>query len=211
MQILVRVLAIASLITIVLGVTFFHAFATPKHTCIPSQQPGISNASLLSQADGVALLINEVLSNPGSQWNCSDPNKYAWIEMYNLQDRAFDLYQSHVTIDTGPGSPVSYFPFGASIASHGFFVLFTSSSTLHPRSASSRLRLIMPGGVDEIPIPQLGSDQSYARVPDGGNTWVTTSTPTIGSSNSTIQSTATETKREETATARADITPTETK
>ena len=41
--------------------------------------------------------------------------------------------------------------------------------------------------IDQIDIPSLNIDQSYARIPDGSSSWQITNTPTIDASNSISQ------------------------
>jgi hypothetical protein len=45
--------------------------------------------------------------------------------------------------------------------------------------------------IDQVSLPALGADQSYARVPDGSNTWEITKSPTINASNTPLQPTPT--------------------
>jgi hypothetical protein len=41
--------------------------------------------------------------------------------------------------------------------------------------------------IDQVNIPSLPVDQSYARIPDGSNVWQITNTPTVDSSNNISQ------------------------
>ena len=45
--------------------------------------------------------------------------------------------------------------------------------------------------VDQVTVPPLGPDQSYARTSDGASSWEITSTPTIDASNASLQVTPT--------------------
>jgi len=144
------------------------------------------------------ILINEVLLVPHSTWNCSEAKTYsittdAWIELYNPQNQPFDLYAAHTTIVTGASPDAYYPPFGAAIASHGFLVLFPgaffSNLFLGTPSPEMTLRLVIGGvTIDQVTVPTLTPDQSYARIPDGGNTWQLTDAPTIDASNTGSQS-----------------------
>jgi len=74
---------------------------------------------------------------------------------------------------------------GSSIASHGYLVLFPS--TFSGSHIIANLRLLIEGiSVDQVEIPTLHVDQSFARVPDGSNSWHITLTPTIDSSNNIL-------------------------
>ena len=53
---------------------------------------------------------------------------------------------------------------------------------------NGNVRLLIEGvTIDEIDIPSLNVDQSYARIPDGSSSWQITNTPTIDASNSISQ------------------------
>jgi hypothetical protein len=45
--------------------------------------------------------------------------------------------------------------------------------------------------VDQVSVPSLGPDQSYARTSDGASSWKITSTPTIDASNTSLPVTPT--------------------
>jgi hypothetical protein len=59
------------------------------HGCAPVIPPSVPGSPLPAPAIPGKLLINEVLSLPGSRWNCSEPqNTYSitsdsWIELFN--------------------------------------------------------------------------------------------------------------------------------
>ena len=169
-----------------------HASPASTHGCAPLNPPPVPGSPLPAPAIHGKLLINEVLSLPGSRWNCSEPqNSYSitrdsWIELYNPQSQPYNLYTSHATIETGSGTTPFYLPLGSVIAPHGYLVLFPSmfSGTL----INANVRLLIGGvTIDQINIPSLPVDQSYARIPDGSNLWQITNTPTIDSSNNPSQ------------------------
>ena len=162
------------------------------HGCAPLNPPSVPGSPLPAPAIPGKLLINEVLSLPGSRWNCSEPqNTYSitrdsWIELYNPQSQPYNLYTSHATIETGSGTTPFYLPLGSVIAPHGYLVLFPSmfSGTL----LSANVRLLIGGvTIDQVNIPSLPVDQSYARIPDGSNVWKITNTPTVDSSDNMTQ------------------------
>ena len=169
-----------------------HASSVSTHGCAPLIPPSVPGSPLPAPAIPGKLLINEVLSLPGSRWNCSEPkNTYSitsdsWVELYNPQSQPYNLYTAHATFDIGSNTTPFYLPLGAVIAPHGYLVLFPSmfSGTL----IKANVRLLIGGvTIDQINIPSLPIDQSYARIPDGSNLWQITNTPTIDSSNNTSQ------------------------
>lgn len=183
----------ALLIALFLNTNTPHASSASTHGCAPLIPPPVPGSLAPAPATPGILLINEVLSMPGSTWNCSDLNKTfsisndSWVELYNPQNQPFNLYAVHASFDTGPNTSVYYFPFGAAIAAHGYLVLFPAvySDTL---LIGANLRLLIAGvTIDQVTVPALPVDQSYARIPDGSNTWRVTNTPTIDASNMASQ------------------------
>jgi hypothetical protein len=171
-----------------------HASSANTHGCAPPIPPPVPGSPVPAPAIPGNLLINEVLTMPGSTWNCSEPNKTfslssdSWVELYNPQNQPFNLYAAHASFDTGPNTITDYFPLGASIASHGYLVLFPAvySGTF---IIGTNLRLIIAGvTIDQINIPMLPTDQSYARIPDRSKFWQITNTPTIDAANTVSQS-----------------------
>ena len=208
-----RFLALTSillLLTLVVTPSFF-VFAATKHGCAPVTPPTVPGTLVQPSATHGSLFINEALLTPHSTWNCSEVGVYSttndtWIEIYNVQNQPFDLYSVHTSIDSGPNTNPFYLPFGSSIAPHGFLVVFPRLDPNFLATETSTLRLLIGGiPVDEVSIPALGEDLSYARIPNGGSTWVITSVPTIDANNalSVVLPTPTRTKAEATATARA--------
>jgi hypothetical protein len=143
------------------------------------------------------IVVNEVLLVPHSTWNCSETGGYfsttdAWIELYNPQNQAFNLYAAHALIDSGPNTNTYSFPFGAAIAAHSYLAVFPRTSSAFASSETATLRLVIPNVVvDQVTIPPLGPDQSYARTFDGAANWKITGTPTIDASNTSLQVTPT--------------------
>jgi hypothetical protein len=143
------------------------------------------------------VLFNEVLLNPQSRWNCSEPGTTfsqwdAWVEFYNPQNQAFNLYAARAFLDSGPATNPFYFPFGASITAHGYLVVFPRTDGQFTLTETATLRLVIAGVViDQVTVPNLAGDQSYARVADGAGKWQVTDTPTIGASNNVAVATPT--------------------
>ncbi len=197
---------------LVLQLSLSFSPSTTQPHCAPVNPPPVSGTLVQPPAISGVLFINEALLTPHSTWNCSEFNTYdtghdSWIEIYNAQDQPFDLYSVHTTIDCGPNTNPFYLPFGSAIAPHGFLVVFPRMNANFSSTETATWRLLIGGiVVDEVKIPPMGEDQSYARIPDGGSSWVIASAPTIDSGNmaSVVPPTATKTKAEATATARAD-------
>jgi len=169
-----------------------HASSVSTHGCAPPIPPSIPGSPLPVPAIPGKLLINEVLSLPGSRWNCSEQKNTfsitndSWIELYNPQSQPYNLYTAHAIFEIGSSTMPFYLPLGSVIAPHGYLVLFPSmfSGTL----INTNVRLLIGGVIiDQVNIPSLPVDQSYARIPDGSNLWQITNTPTIDASNNMSQ------------------------
>ena len=169
-----------------------YASSVSTHGCAPLIPQSVPGSPLPAPAIPGKLLINEVLSLPGSRWNCSEQNNTysitsdSWVELYNPQSQPYNLYAAHATFDIGSSSMPFYLPLGSVIAPHGYLVLFPSmfSGTL----INTNVRLLIGGvTIDQINIPSLPVDQSYARIPDGSNLWQITNVPTVDSSNNISQ------------------------
>lgn len=168
--------------------------ARQTHGCAPETPPPVSGNPVAAPATPGSILINEVLSNPASAWNCSEPPGShfsqitdSWVEIYNPQNQPFNLYATHTEISIDGGSSWDILPFGSAIASHGFLVVFPMESrTVAPPSIWQIVLAFSNAVIDQFTIPeqeQLLPDQSYARVPDGSSTWLHVGQPTIDASN----------------------------
>ncbi len=159
------------------------------HGCVSPIPPSVPGSSSPAPATPHEVLFNEVLLNPQSKWNCSEPGTTfsewdAWVEFYNPQNQAFNLYAAHAILDSGPATNPFYFPFGASIAAHGYLVVFPRTDGRFTLTETATLRLLIAGVIiDQLTVPGLAGDQSYARIPDGTGKWQITNTPTIDASN----------------------------
>lgn len=173
----------------VLSMTTPAAVAATKHGCAPPTPPAVPGPLVQPAAVQGLLFINEVLLVPHSTWNCSELNTYsaindAWVELYNPQNQAFDLYAVHAGLDSGPNTNIFLFPLGAAIAAHGYLVLFPRIDSGFLSTEKSTLRLLISGTpVDEVTVPALAQNTSYARIPDGSSTWQITASPTIEAAN----------------------------
>lgn len=163
--------------------------STPAHGCAPTTPPPVPGSPVTPPATPGIVVINEVLNNPHSTWNCAEPagsfalTTDSWVELYNPQNQPFNLYTARASLDNGPNTPTFHFPFGAAIAARGYFVVFpdTYSGTLN---GGNNLRLTFSGTtIDQVSVPTPPADNTYARIPDGSTNWQITNNPTIDSSN----------------------------
>lgn len=194
-------LVIAFLVTLVLTIAAPSlCFARPGtnttgHGCASPTPPAISGNPVPAPATSGIIDINEVLLNPHSTWNCSENGTYftttdSWVELYNTQNVPYNLYAAHAVLDSGPSTNAYYFPLDASIAAHGYLVLFPRTNSRFVTTETSTLRLVINSvSVDQITIPALGPDQSYARTTDGASSREISTTPTIDASNTSLQPT----------------------
>jgi hypothetical protein len=177
------------------GILYAPALAsTSGHGCAYPVPPGIPGSPAPAPAVSGVVVFNEVLLAPHSTWNCSESNgtyfvaSDSWIEFYNTQNEPYNLYAARAYLDSGPNTNQFYLPFGASIAAHGYLVIFpylNNSDFLMTKTPTFRL-VISNVVIDQVAVPALGPDQSYARTVDGGPAWEITSTPTIDASNTSL-------------------------
>ena len=188
-----RFLVSICMVFLVSSVTTLETSVSAKHNCAPSQPPAVAGPLIQPAALRSQLFINEVLLHPISIWNCtqttvSSPTTDMWVEIYNPQNAPFDLYGVHSSLDSGPSTNPFFLPFGSAIAPHNFLVVFPYTLPPHFSSKMVEVRLLIGGIViDEVAVPTLSGDESYARVPDGSPNWQITNSPTIDASNNNTQ------------------------
>ncbi len=189
----VRVGLASALLTITLfliAAAPYTSSANTQHGCASPIPPPVAGPLVPAPAAPGSVLINEVLPVPGSNWNCSETNKTfslktdSWVEFYNPHNQPYNLYAVQARFDNASSSLPPYnFPIGAAIAPHGYLVLFPDTYT-NILLAGAVLRLVIAGvTIDQVTLPAVPSDHSYARIPDGSNTWQITNTPTIDTGN----------------------------
>lgn len=163
--------------------------ASSTHGCAPSIPPPVPGPLFPAPTTPGIVRINEVLNAPATIWNCLDQGKFSyatdsWVELYNSTNQALDLSASHAAFNNNISPYPFYFPLGAAISAKGFLVLFPDART-NLLASGSNLTFTLNGiTIDQLTIPTLAPEQSYARVPDGANTWLKTISPTIDASNS---------------------------
>lgn len=165
------------------------ALGAQKHGCAPDTPPPVSSP-VPAQAIPGLVLINEALSQPKTNWNCSEPPDVfsqaedSWIELYNPQSQAIDLYAAHAQISLDGGSTSINLPLGSAINAQSFLVIFPQEKQTTASPIPWNIVLSIQGTtIDQAAIPLLQPDQSYARVPDGSTTWLDAGNPTIDASN----------------------------
>ena len=88
----VRVGLAGALLTITLFLIAAAPYTSPastQHGCASPIPPPVAGSLVPAPAAPGSVLINEVLSLPGSRWNCSETNKTfslnsdSWVELYN--------------------------------------------------------------------------------------------------------------------------------
>ncbi len=133
----------------------------------------------------IELVINEVASNNG------DPIP-DWIEIYNPSASAIDM--SGFGVYDKP-SAIYKFPNGTTIPAHGYLVITCDKNLAAAEPATYADFGISSGGetvflvdaaevvVDEVAVPAMDLGLSYARIPDGGETF-SMANPTKGAANS---------------------------
>ncbi len=172
--------------------------ATP-HGCAPSIPPPVPGPLVPAPAYQGIVVINEVLYAPATVWNCLDQGKPSyrtdsWVELYNTSNQALDLYASHASFTSNTNPYPYYLPLNSAIAAHGFLVIFPDGGPAFLGSGITFSFNISGVSIDQLIIPTLGPDQSYARVPDGASTWQIALSPTIDASNVPPKKTPTPTK-----------------
>jgi hypothetical protein len=188
-----RVFAISIAVLLLFLANTAPSYASPTaHPCAQPVPPLMSGSPGPAPATPGIVLINEVLNNPGSTWNCSEPagtsslTTDSWVELYNPQNQPFNLYEARASLDPGSLDKAFHFPFGASIAAHGYLVVFPDDNPISPAAvAGNTIRLLFAGVtiIDQVSVPALAIDTSYARIPDGSANWQITTNPTIDASN----------------------------
>jgi hypothetical protein len=195
----VRLLVVLNMICLLLSAFTLFTPASTGHGCAPLAPPTVPGPLAQPPARANTLFINEVLLTPDSRspsWNCSGSTS-PWIEIYNPQNQAFYLNENVMIDTTDTNTPPLHFLHGSAIAAHGYLVVFPFTTLYNKNTVSSTtLRLLISGSlIDEVNVPSLGPDISYARLPDGGTTWQPSTIPTIGASNS-VPPTPTTTSRQ---------------
>lgn len=208
--------ATALFIALLLGLFNSRAYASaPSHGCAPLAPPPVSGTLNDPPATPGIVLVNELLTNPDSTWNCNEQGTSSlqsdsWVEFYNPQNEALNLYAARAYLDFGPNTYRYYLPFGSAIAPHGYLVVFPDSSAGSMLAGNNLRLMFLSTMIDQVSIPALPLDQSYDRVPDGSQNWQITNNPTIDASNLASTPTPTSTPPAPTTSPAPSRTPTVT-
>ena len=130
--------------------------------------------------------INEIYSQ-GDSLNAD------WIEIYNPSSSQMDLSGYKIYDNGGQGGtkPKMVIANGTVLPAQGFLTIVVDDTTASGFGLSSSGEQIWfenaAGSViDNVTFPALGKDTSYARNPNGSNTWIKLTPPTKGVSNGLV-------------------------
>lgn len=127
-------------------------------------------------ASDVNLVINEVLSTGSPDW----------LEIYNPGTETVDLSGFYL-YDEGSASDKSLFPEGTAIPAGGFLVWDCDDVQTNFKLSSGgeivTLEDTQQRVIDTVDFPALNDGVSWARVPDGSDSWSELTDPTPGASN----------------------------
>lgn len=139
---------------------------------VPEQpeQPGESESPVL---------INEV------QGATIDGEQTDFIELYNPSDAAVDI--SGYILQDDKGAEEQYVvPEGTQLEAGAFMAFYKDESFTFGLGGSGDVVTVLDADgnlVDIIEYPEMEDGSSYARIPDGSDTWETCAAPTPGESN----------------------------
>jgi len=144
----------------------------------------------------VTLAINEFMAKNDATLTDPDGDFDDWIEIYNYGDKAVDMGGMYLTDDLSEPDkwriPDNNAP-ATTIGPYGFLLIWAddeaNEGTLHAEFKLStdgeEIGLYDAAGnpIDSIIFGAQNADESYGRVPDGGETWQVFSSATPGKSN----------------------------
>lgn len=127
-----------------------------------------------------ALQINEFMPRPGTGGE--------WAELINLGDTDLDLAGWAIDDDTIGGTR-TLIAAGTSAPAHGLLLVALTANILND-TGTDAIQLSDPAGtlVDSFAYSSASAGQSYARMPDGGTSWLK-GAPSPGAWNSSANST----------------------
>src|SRR5260370_1752392 len=160
-------------VTLLCSTAFLFTPNVSAHGCAPPSPPPVAGSPAPAPASKGVVLLNEVLLNPQSTWNCSESGTYfvskdTWVELYNPQNQPFNLYVVHAYLDSGPNTTIYYLPFGSAIPAHGFLFVFPRTVANFAPAPAPTIRLMIPTTtILAVNLPHLASDRSYAPLTHG--------------------------------------------
>lgn len=135
-----------------------------------------SIAPMITQADPGQVVINEATSNNDESIENEKGKVKDWIELFNTSNVALGLYHLYLSNDTADLTKWP-FPVQAFIAPQEHLLVWaddldTAFLDLHCNFDLNKLgdRLLLTDGthiLDQAVMPALGTDQAFARCPDG--------------------------------------------
>jgi len=130
--------------------------------------------SQISDED-IPVVINEILPNPS-------PNNKEWVELYNPSDKTIDLSGFIIDDILGSGASPYVIPTNTFIGAYGYLV-FEFNSVFN--NDKDDVYLISPRGtiIDKFTYNSTVRDESFCRIPSGGNWFDGTCTPTKNAPN----------------------------
>lgn len=144
-----------------------------------------------------AVVISEIMPDPLTGLRDEDDELSDWIELYNTTDETISL--DNYALSNKETKPLKWrFPKGATIAPHGYYLVFCSgkdrneSATSIPhanfRISSEHDTLVLSDGhgrlVDRVVIDNIPEDCSYARGTDGSFSVQQVATPSLSNDQS---------------------------
>src|SRR5215469_13696250 len=145
------------------------------HGCASPTPPPVAGSPAAAPASKGVVLLNEILLNPQSTWNCSESgtdfiSKDTWVELYNPKNQPLNLYAAHAYLDSGPGTTIYYLPFGSAIAAQGFLVVFPRTvGNFAPEPAPTIRLFFFSTTSDQVKFPTLAADPSSDRLTCGAS------------------------------------------
>lgn len=148
----------------------------------------ILSAILAVSAASASIVINEMLSNPVSDWNGNGEVSGMddeFVELFNSGSEPVDI-SGYVLMDTVFRSTPGEFklPDGTIIKPGEFLTINVTESSVFQGNDGDCIKLFDAAGslVDEKEYNATEPDVSFARIPDGED-WKESTTPTPGKSN----------------------------
>jgi len=158
--------------------------------CLAAGSPAPARPSSL-------VVINEVLASNGSGLQDPQGEYDDWIEVYNAGDGPVDLAGMYLTDDLAVPTRWQFpldRPSLTTIAARGYLLVWADGDTEDPglhanfklSSAGEEVALVHADGrtvADHVRFGELLADTSYARLPNGSETWRPLVVPTPGRDN----------------------------
>lgn len=108
-----------------------------------------------------------------------------WVEIYNAADVAVDVGGWALDDAEDGGSQIYFLPMGATIAPHGFLLLFGKQTGLNYANTKDVVRLLYRTGevMEEYRYYATWPDRSFSKTVDGGSVWTMWYPPSPGQPN----------------------------